>query len=140
MCSSDLGGVAWQVLGLPLPQLGFQVLDMIGKGALGLALLAVGAGLRFGEAMAAKSPVAAAVLLKLLAMPALMALWLWVFGVTGTPAAVALLSAAVPTGSGAYVLARKMGGDAALVANILTAQVIAAALTIPLVLSLAGTR
>ena len=57
---------------------------------------------------------------------------------TGTPAAVALLSAAVPTGSGAYVLARKMGGDAALVANILTAQVIAAALTIPLVLSLAG--
>jgi malonate transporter len=77
---SSMGGVAWQVLGLPLPQLGFQVLDMIGKGALGLALLAVGAGLRFGEAMAAKSPVAAAVLLKLLAMPALMALWLWVFG------------------------------------------------------------
>ena len=45
---------------------------------------------------------------------------------------------AVPTGSGAYVLARQMGGDAPMVANILTAQVIVAALTIPLVLTLAG--
>ena len=42
---------------------------------------------------------------------------------------------AVPTGSGAYILARRMGADAALVANILTAQVICAVVTIPLVLT-----
>ena len=80
----------------------------------------------------------AAVLLKLLAMPALMAGTLALMGVKGEAYAVAVLCAAVPTGSGAYVLARQMGGGAPMVANMLTFQVIAAAVTIPLVLTLAG--
>lgn len=132
---SSMGGVVFQLLGLTLPGLAVQVLDMIGRGALGLALLTVGAGLHFGEAAAAKMTVGLAVALKLLVMPVLMFLALKLLGVTGTPAAVALLCSAVPTGSGAYVLARQMGGDAPLVANILTAQVICAAVTIPLVLT-----
>ncbi|WP_119391708.1 AEC family transporter [Taklimakanibacter lacteus] len=132
---SSMGGVVFQLLGLTLPGLAVQVLDMIGRGALGLALLTVGAGLHFGEAVAAKMTVGLAVALKLLVMPVLMFFALKLFGVTGTPAAVALLCSAVPTGSGAYVLARQMGGDAPLVANILTAQVICAAVTIPLVLT-----
>jgi len=113
---SSLGGVAWQLSGLELPGMALQVLDMIGRGALGLALL----------------------VLKLIAMPALMAATLWLMGVTGEAFSVALLCGAVPTGSGAYVLARKMGGDAPMVANMLTMQVIAAVVTIPLVLWLAG--
>ena len=135
---SSLGGVAWQLLGLPVPAMGLQVLDMIGRGALGLALLTVGAGLRLGDAISNWPPVAAATMLKLLVMPVLMAVALLLMGVTGDAFAVALLCAAVPTGSGAYVLARQMGGDAPMVANILTLQVICAAITIPLVLFLAG--
>ncbi|HTN97522.1 MAG TPA: AEC family transporter [Nordella sp.] len=135
---SSMGGVLFQLFGLPLPSLGIQVLDMIGRGSLGLALLTVGAGLHFGEAAAAKITVGLATALKLLVMPALMFLALKLFGVGGTPAAVAMLCSAVPTGSGAYVLARQMGGDAPLVANILTLQVICAAVTIPLVLTLFG--
>ena len=135
---SSLGGVAWQLLGLPTPAMGIQVLDMIGRGALGLALLTVGAGLRIGDAISAWPTVAMATVLKLLFMPVLMFAALRAFGVTGEAFSVALLCAAVPTGSGAYVLARKMGGDAPLVANILTLQVICAAVTIPLVLALSG--
>jgi malonate transporter len=135
---SSMAGVAWQLAGLPTPALGIQVLDMIGKGALGLALLTVGAGLRIGDAMSNTGPVVAATFLKLLVMPVFMAGWLWTLGVTGVPAAVAILCGSVPTGSGAYVLARKMGGDATLIANILTLQVVAAALTIPLMLTLFG--
>ena len=133
---SSLGGVAWQLSGLQLPTMGLQVLDMIGRGALGLALLTVGAGLRLGDAMTGWKPVAAAVALKLLAMPLIMAGALTLMGVEGQAFAVAMLCAAVPTGSGAYVLARQMGGDAPMVANMLTLQVIAAAVTIPLVLYL----
>ena len=133
---SSLGGVAWQLSGLQLPEMGLQVLDMIGRGALGLALLTVGAGLRLGDAMTGWKPVAAAVMLKLLAMPLIMAGTLMLMGVEGQAFAVAMLCAAVPTGSGAYVLARQMGGDAPMVANMLTLQVIAAAVTIPLVLDL----
>ncbi len=135
---STVGGVLWKVLGLPTPAIGIQVLDMIGKGALGLALLTVGAGLRIDEAISSKAPVLSATLLKLLVMPLFMAFWLNLLGVTGQAAAVAMLCAAVPTGSGAYVLARQMGGDAPLVANILTLQVICAAVSIPLVLWLFG--
>jgi malonate transporter and related proteins len=132
---SSLGGVLWKVLHLPLPGMGVQVLDMIGKGALGLALLAVGAGLRIDEALSTKGPVVLATALKLLVMPLFMAIWLRLFGVSGEAASVAILCGAVPTGSGAYVLAKQMGGDAPMVASILTLQVICAALTIPLVLS-----
>jgi len=135
---SSLGGVAWQLSGLELPAMALQVLDMIGRGALGLALLTVGAGLQVGSAVRNWPPVAAAVVLKLLVMPALMAGTLWLMGVHGQAFAVALLCGAVPTGSGAYVLARQMGGDAPMVANMLTVQVIAAAVTIPLVLWLSG--
>jgi predicted permease len=76
--------------------------------------------------------------LKLLAMPLIMAGTLMLMGVEGQAFAVAMLCAAVPTGSGAYVLARQMGGDAPMVANMLTLQVSAAGLTIPLVLYLGG--
>ena len=132
---ASVGGVIWQLLGIPLPPLAVQVLDMVGRGSLGLALLTVGAGLRAGEAMNAKGVVALAIVLKLLVVPLLIFVCLEALNVTGTPAAVAILCGAVPTGAGAYVLAKQMGGDAPLVANILTAQVIVAAVTIPLVLA-----
>jgi malonate transporter and related proteins len=122
-------------LGLSLPAIAMQILDMIGRGALGLALLTVGAGLHFGEAAANKITVGLAIALKLLVLPLFMYLTLLFFGVRGTPAAVAILCSAVPKGSGAYVLAKQMGGDAPLVANILTAQVVCAAVTIPLILT-----
>ncbi len=135
---SSLAGLLWNVAGLTLPLPAFQVLEIIGKGALGLALLSVGAGLRI-ETLSGNAPaIGVATLLKLLAMPALVWAMLHLLGVSGPPAAVAILCNAVPTGSGAYVLARQMGGDAPLIANILTFQVICAALTIPLVVMLAG--
>ena len=135
---SSLGGVAWQLTGLELPAMALQVLDMIGRGALGLALLTVGAGLKLGEAVSKWPPVAVAAVLKLLVMPLLMGAILTGLGVSGVPLAVALICAAVPTGAGSYVLARQMGGDAPMVANMLTFQVAASVLTIPHVLYLSG--
>lgn len=133
---ASLAGVTLQIVGISLPALGLSVLDMIGKGALGLALLTVGAGLRIDQAIGNLPPIIAATALKLLIMPIFMLGWTSVLGVTGEAQAVAVLCGAVPTGSGAYTLARKMGGDAGMIANILTLQVILAAITIPLVLSI----
>ena len=135
---SSLGGVLWQVLGLPLPWPAYDVLDIVGKAALGLALLGVGAGLRMEAFRDRRLTVGAAVGLRLLIMPVVMVFCLRLFGVTGAAATVALLCGAVPTGSGSYVLARQMGGDAPLMATILTFQVVAAAVTLPFVLWLFG--
>jgi malonate transporter and related proteins len=91
--------------------------------------------LRIDEALSTKGPVVLATFLKLLVMPVFMAVWLKLLGVSGEAATVAILCGAVPTGSGAFVLAKQMGGDAPMVASILTLQIICAAVTIPLMLS-----
>jgi malonate transporter and related proteins len=131
-------GILFQFSGVTPPKTAIDVLDIIGKGALGLALLAAGAGLRFDQLRATGGTAALATVLKLTIMPLFVFALTQMLGVTGTPQHVAVICAAVPTGSGAYVLARQMGGDAPLVASILTLQVIVAALTLPLVTMLLG--
>lgn len=135
---SCMVGILFQFSGVTPPKTAIEVLDIIGKGALGLALLAAGAGLRFDQLRATGGTAALATVLKLTIMPLFVFALTQMLGVTGTPQHVAVICAAVPTGSGAYVLARQMGGDAPLVASILTLQVIVAALTLPLVTMLLG--
>jgi predicted permease len=69
-------------------------------------------------------------------MPGLTALLLLALGVHGAPAAVVILFQAVPTATSSYILARQLGGDADLMAGIITVQTIAAAVTLPIVLAL----
>jgi predicted permease len=133
---SCAGGILIQSTGVPVPALAVATLDTIGKGALGLALLAVGAGLNFAALRSTGGAVIAATFLKLLVVPAIIMASMAALGVTGLARDVAVMCVAVPTGSGAYVLARQMGGDAALVAAILTCQVLAAAITLPVIATL----
>jgi predicted permease len=70
-------------------------------------------------------------------MPLLMFTGGWLFGIQGLPLTVAVLAGAVPTASSSYVLARQMGGDAPLMANLITVQVIVSVVTLPLMIWLA---
>ena len=54
------------------------------------------------------------------------------FGVGGLDLEVTIIAASVPTASGADALAKLMGGDAALMAEIITIQTLASLATIPL--------
>jgi malonate transporter and related proteins len=58
-------------------------------------------------------------------------------GLDGPSLAVVACCASVPAASNAYLLARQLGGDAPLMAQILTVETILAAATMPLVLALA---
>ncbi|MDO5498141.1 MAG: AEC family transporter, partial [Propionibacteriaceae bacterium] len=58
-------------------------------------------------------------------------------GLAGPAAMVAVLFQSIPTASSAYVLARRLGGDGALMAAIIAVQTIAGLVTIPLWLTLA---
>ena len=111
--------------------------DILGSGALGMALLAVGAGLIFGEVHQQRLLVAIGSLIRLLIMPALMFTGAWLFDVEGTARTVAVIAGAVPTAASAFVLARQMGGDAPLMASLITAQVVLSLLTLPLMIYLA---
>jgi predicted permease len=135
---SCLAGVGVQMLGIPFPKEIVSTIDMPGKAALPLGLLAVGASLDLGHFRAQPGAIAIATLLKLLLMPCLMAAGSMAFGITGTAKTAVLICAAVPGASSSYILARQLGGDAPLMANITTVQTLAAMLTMPLMLWVLG--
>jgi len=120
-----------------IPDVLFNTIEIIGNGGLGLALLAVGAGLRIDQAIQNKLLIASGVLIRLIGMPLLVIFMSRLIGLEGLPRTVAIIAGAVPTASSSYVMARKMGGNAALMSNILTFQVIVAFITLPMFIYLA---
>jgi hypothetical protein len=129
-----LAGIAAQAIGLPLPKTATTTIDLLGKAALPLGLLAVGASLDLGNALARPAPVVTAVLLKLAIMPLIVAGGAALLGVTAAAKTAALICAAVPGAPSSYILARQLGGDAPLMANLTTAQTLAAMVTMPIML------
>ncbi len=131
-------GLAVNVLHLPLPRIWHEVADALGRSSLAIGLLVTGAGLHLEGLLRPSLAAAIGVFLKLILMPVLaLALALW-FGLSGANLAVVAVCSAVPTASSAYVLARQMGGDAPLLAQIITLQTILAAVTMPIVIAVTG--
>jgi len=127
-----LAGLGLNLSGLGLPPILDETLVILARAALPLALLAVGAGLDLGAARASGLRVGAGVALKLLGLPLLTAGTCWLLDVHGLVWTVALLFNALPAATSTYILARQMGGAPGLVANILTVQTLAAAVTLPI--------
>lgn len=131
-------GITVNVTHLPLPRLWHEVADALGSSSLAIGLLVTGAGLHLEGLFRPNLGAAVGVVFKLLLMPALaMGLGLW-FGLSGNSLAIVAICSAVPTSSSAYVLARQMGGDAPLLAQIITLQTIFAAITMPIAIGLAA--
>jgi hypothetical protein len=131
-------GLALNVLHIPLPRIWHEVADALGRSSLAIGLLVTGAGLHLAGIFRPGLAASVAVFLKLVLMPILgvpLALW---FGVSGSSLAVVAACSAVPTASSTYVLARQMGGDAPLLAQIITLQTIIAAITMPIAIALAA--
>ena len=129
-------GLAVNVTHLPLPQVWHDVAEALGRSSLGIGLLVTGAGLQLAGMFRPSLAASIAVILKLILMPVLgVALALW-FGISGSSLVIVAVCSAVPTSSSAYVLARQMGGDAPLLAQIITLQTILAAVTMPIAIAL----
>lgn len=109
--------------------------SMAGSTALATSLLVVGAGLEFDRLRRIRLATTIPAMLKLGLMPITASLVGQRLGLSGTDLAVAVLATAVPTASAAYILARQMGGDSELMADILTYQTGFAMLTLPLALT-----
>jgi malonate transporter len=129
-------GLAVNVLHVPLPKIWHEVADALGRSSLAIGLLVTGAGLHLEGLFRPSLGAAVGVFLKLILMPVLgIALGLW-FGLTGANLVIVAACSAVPASSSAYVLARQMGGDAPLLAQIITLQTILAAITMPIAIAL----
>ncbi|MEZ5447968.1 MAG: AEC family transporter [Thiolinea sp.] len=131
-------GISWNMLGLPTPALLFDVLDKLAAMALPLGLLAVGAGLRLKALHTAGRTFAWSALVKLVLVPALALGLARLLQLDATATGVLLVFAAIPTASSAYILARQMGGNAELMAGIITGQTLLSLLSLPLLLGALG--
>lgn len=125
-------------LGLVLNQLQFMLpaaltgyADILGRAALGTGLLVVGAGLDLHRLARPRLAHGLAIGLKLVVMPLLAWTIARQFGISGAPLTMTVVAAAVPTATAAYFLARDLGGDAPLMAEITTMQTLLALGTLP---------
>ncbi len=126
-------GLVLNVGGVRLPTQINAIIDIFSSAALPLGLLTVGAGLTFTSLQASAYPALLASGVKLLVLPLAALMVGSMLGVAGPALTIAGLFAALPCAPAAYVLAQQLGGDARLMAVILTAQTLLAAVTLPII-------
>jgi hypothetical protein len=131
-------GLALNLLAPPLPKPLAAYIEVIGRAALAAGLLIVGAGLDIRRLARPGLPHMLTAGLKLILMPVLAGTLAGLVGVTGDDMTVTIIAASVPSASAAYVLARQMGGNAGLMAEILTLQTLLALISMPVLISLLG--
>lgn len=131
-------GIFLNQTGIGLPGWSADFLRILSTAALPLGLLAVGCALDIRAVNHSIKEILFSSAIKFLALPALMFLLCELFGVEPQTKMILMLFASLPTASSAYILARQLGGDTALMANIITLQTLLAFVAIPVWIGLAG--
>lgn len=132
---SCAAGAAINAVDLPIPPVLMTFGDVLGRASLALGLLVVGAGLRLGDLRRPRAATWFTCLVKLVLLPAFAVGLGLLLGLREVDLLIVAVGASVPSAPNGYVLARQMGGDAPLLAEILTVQTILAALTMPLIIA-----
>ena len=114
-----------------------DALQLLGGAAMPIALMCVGAGLDIPALRAAGPKVATTTAMRLVLAPLVVYGACRLIGVDALPTAVAVGIASTPTAAAAYTFAREMGGDARLMAAIITATTILSFITMPIAITLA---
>lgn len=135
---STVAGLLANLAGLSFPTPVATSLQRVGAAALPLGLMAVGAGLALGGLRIAPGLAVALLAIRHAAMP-LIALGLAIaFALPPDQRLIVATFGALPTSSAAYVLAARLGGNAAYVAGLVTVSTLLAMVTLPLWLALAA--
>ena len=125
-------GIGANLLGLTSIPIVHDMTKILGAAALPIMLLCVGATIRLRAMTSAGLPVALSVVGKQLVFPALILVAAQFVDLSQTALLVLIFYGAAPTAASAYTLARQMGGDAPVMATIITVQTALAFVTLPL--------
>lgn len=131
-----VAGIAWKQAAVPLPAFAARVLELLAGAALPLGLLAVGAGITLAWRALPLAALAWWNGVKLVAQPAIALALATLVGLSPTERQIAVVMAAVPTATSAYILATQMNGHGAPVALLISSGTLAAAVTLPLWIAL----
>lgn len=129
-------GVVWSFFKIGFNPLVASILEPLSNLALPMGLMTVGAGLHLKALRGASMPFLVSSVLKLVAFPMMAAGLALLLGLEGLLVKVVILLTTLPTATSAYILARQLGGDAPLMAGIISGQTLLAMATIPLMLGI----
>lgn len=131
-----LVGVLYNVSGLPLWKGAESLIYQLAICSLPMGLMCVGAALQFVALKKESLPLMINTLSRLCLMPILAWLVCKMLGFNALETQIFILYFALPTASAAYILTKVLGGDSQLMAGIISLQIIGAAITLPIVLTL----
>lgn len=129
-------GLLFNIMGLGGLPIIHQFTGSLGGAALTLALICVGAGLKFGELGGHSIDAVLASIAKLVVFPLTVYLLASYFNLSIEMQIVAVIFATAPTSSAGYALAKQMGGDAPLMATIISLQTLLSVIAIPVAILL----
>ncbi len=135
---SSLIGLTLNQTGIGFPLVIEPVAELLSRMALPLGLLSVGAGLSFRVLLNSGIEICWASFIKLLLMPLSAFGLCLLFGLDSQSAEVIWLYAALPTATSSYILARQLGGDAPMMAAIVTGQTLISMISIPFIMIFLG--
>lgn len=107
--ASIMAATAWNWIGLPVPEALRRILELLAQAAPALALICLGASLPGLRRETVGPPVLLAVAIKLAVMPLCMSLAVAAAGVPQPAAIIMIVTAALPTGANAFLLAHRSG-------------------------------
>lgn len=128
-----LAGGLGRILGVP-PGFPISGLALVGEAALPMGVLVLGAGLQWAAVRSGWILTAASAVAQLFVKPAVFIGLASVVGLNAEWTLVGLLLMAVSTAPSSYILAKQLGGDAALMAGIVASQTLLSIVTLPVVL------
>ena len=125
-----LAGMPFALLGIPIPAMASKCASMLGSLATPLALLAIGAGFVWGDALQKAGPTVAASAIKLVVLPALFLPVAVRLGFRNEQLMAILIMLGSPSTPSGYIMAKQMGNDGVLANCIVVLTTLLAAVTI----------
>jgi len=129
-------GIALNMLGMAPAGIAEKTLDILGQATLALGLLVVGAAVDLDAFKRAGHTTLTWSAIRLLGFPLVALAAGLLLSLPAESLAIVMIAAATPTASSGYILARQLGGDATLSANLVAVQTIFSVLTMPAIYAL----
>ncbi len=126
---SILLGVGFYLLSIPVPQIAIDAGNYLSRMTLPLALLCTGGSLNFSLMKKEKGPSWFASSYKLIVAPIVVTLGAYFVGFRGVELGILFFMNASPVAAASYVMARSMGGNSVLAANIIALTTVLSTLT-----------
>ena len=131
-------GIGLNVTRLPVPGQAFEILDLLAQATIALGLLTTGAAIDLKGRGSSMTAATVWSVVRLAGLPLIAGTIAVSLGLSGEVLYVILIATAVPTAVNGTILARQLGADATLAANLIAFQTIGSILSITIVLWMAG--